>query len=219
MPRYFFHMVEGDGRELVRDSQGLVLSGPAHARKEAVGLARDITSHGLTGSLQTWKITVTDENGNQVLLVPLSEISAASIWTRFEPAWLLGRLKSIFSLRPPSARFTAAAGLGIVMQAALMILVMITNPGGNYHTASAPTGDAVVAVRFARDASAEAIAEFVAKYNGSIIDRPQPGGFYRLRITALSSPAGNAAPPQEELAAIVSRMKGEKIVELAAAVE
>jgi hypothetical protein len=36
MPRYFFHMVEGDGRELVRDPEGVVLSGPERARKQSV---------------------------------------------------------------------------------------------------------------------------------------------------------------------------------------
>jgi len=86
-----------------------------------------------------------------------------------------------------------------------------------YQTASAPetslpTGDAVVAVRFVSQASSEAIGEFLERYHAVIIGSPRAGGFYRLRLADLQVPT-------EERTEIVTRMMGESIVELAAAVE
>jgi hypothetical protein len=218
MPRYFFNMVEGDARDLVRDSDGVVLADPSAARKEAAGLARDIVRHGIRGRIQTWKIVVTDERGEQILIVPLSEMSAKRIWTWFESRSLVASYRHFFG-SGPSARFAAAAGLGIVIQAALLtgLMVMnltITDQPVTYQTASAPetstpTADALVAVRFVPQASPEAIGEFLERYKAAIIDSPRAGGFYRLRLV-------DASLPKQELTKI---MMGESIVEFVAAVE
>jgi hypothetical protein len=66
MPRYFFNIMEGHSQNLVRDIEGALLSGAGEARKEAVGLARDITRHGIHEPTQTWKVIVTDESGDEV---------------------------------------------------------------------------------------------------------------------------------------------------------
>ncbi|HEY7302089.1 MAG TPA: hypothetical protein VH684_29705 [Xanthobacteraceae bacterium] len=211
MPRYFFNMVEGDGRDLVRDSGGVVLSDPGAAHKQAAALARDIVRHGFQSSIETWNIVVTDEAGEQLLILPLSDVPAKSSWTWLEPHSLIARCKDFFGTGP-AARFAAAAGIGIMIQAAFMVALMITNGAGTYQTASAPVGDAIVAVRFIPQASPDAIGEFVERYKATIMDHPRAAGFYRLRLT-------DPHLRKEELTKTVSRMMAENIVELAAAVE
>ena len=70
MPRYFFHFLDED-TNLVRDSVGCSLSDTGQAKKEAIGLARDIATHGLhrTG----WQVIVTDADA-VVITVSHSEI-------------------------------------------------------------------------------------------------------------------------------------------------
>jgi hypothetical protein len=89
---------------------------------------------------------------------------------------------------------------------------VVTKEGGGYQTASAPSGGAIVAVRFAPQASAADITEFLDAYNASLVGGPRPAGFYRLRIE-------EATMPQEELAKLVGRMARERVVEFAAAVQ
>ena len=72
MPEYYFHLLEESGQHLVTDSNGITLSDAAEARKEAIGLARDIVDHGL--HKPTWQVVVTDANAVVVLAVPLSGI-------------------------------------------------------------------------------------------------------------------------------------------------
>src|ERR1700694_2045203 len=76
MPRYFSNVVEGNFKNLVRDSEGIVFSSVREARKEAVGFARDVVKHGFRESTQRWEVVVTEEIGAQVLTVPLSDIHA-----------------------------------------------------------------------------------------------------------------------------------------------
>jgi hypothetical protein len=154
MPRYFFNVVEGNFKNLVRDSEGIVFSSLREARKEAVGFARDVVKHGFRESTQRWKVVVTDEIGAQVLTVPLSDIRA-----RKTPAW--------FDLRHRFAKFDSTFGpltfvwlvavvvavVGIIVQAAVRTQ-LVTKEGRGYRTASAPIEGAIVAVRFAPQASA-----------------------------------------------------------------
>jgi len=72
MPRYFFHLFEVSTKNLVRDLGGISLSNAGEAKREAIGLARDIVEHGLHQS--TWQVVVTDENAAQLLTVSLSQI-------------------------------------------------------------------------------------------------------------------------------------------------
>ena len=71
MPRYFFHFLDEDSNNLVKDSVGCSLSDTGQAKKEAIGLARDIATHGLHGT--GWQVIVTDANA-VVITVSHSEI-------------------------------------------------------------------------------------------------------------------------------------------------
>jgi uncharacterized protein DUF6894 len=210
MPRYFFHVAEGDAADLIRDSDGVVLDGEGEARKRAIALARNIV-RGSGESLDGWKIVVAGEKGDQILVMPLSAISAQNILTWLQPGSLIAGCKYLFGLRP-SDRFDAAAALGISIQAALMIILMIVSHSDSYRTASAPTEDRIVAVRFIPEASPEAIAEFMDRYKTVVIGSPRSGGFYRLRVS-------DPRLPKEDLAKLPARMMQDSIVELAATVE
>lgn len=63
-------------------------------------------------------------------------------------------------------------------------------------------------VRFARQASAGEITNFLQNYKAALVDGPTPGGLYRVRV-AMSSLA------KEELARIVARMRQDRVVETA----
>jgi hypothetical protein len=63
-------------------------------------------------------------------------------------------------------------------------------------------------VRFARQASAAEITNFLQNYQAALVDGPTPSGLYRVRI-AMTSLA------KEELGRIVARMRQERIVESA----
>ena len=76
MPRYFFNMVDGYSRNLVKDSDGAEFSGVGEARKEAVGLARDVSRHGLRRST-TWQVVVTDSEGKTLEPADFDRLLAA----------------------------------------------------------------------------------------------------------------------------------------------
>jgi hypothetical protein len=199
-------MVEGDGRNLVRDSAGIMLSGVRAAKKEAIGLAWDVTRHELHGLTQTWKVVVTDEQGNEVLRIALSEVRANKLRALLHFG---RRVAKLASGATPRAIAALAALAALAMAAAIAV---VTERSGGYQTAAAPTEGAVLAVRFVPQASAADITAFLDAYRASVVGGPQPGGFYRLRIA-------DAALPPEELASLVGRMAQEKVVEFAAAAQ
>ena len=214
MPRYYFNMMEGHSRNLVRDIEGALLSGVGEARKEAVGLARDITRHGIHASSQTWTVVVTDESGDEVVTVPLSGTPASKIQASLELGSRIAKLESSFG-RGTIVWLIGAAVLAIIAQAAVTSVRVAQQSSGNqtgYETASAPAEGAVVAVRFAPQASVADVSKFLDAYGASLAGGPQPGNLFRLRI-------GDAPLPHEELAKVVGRMTQEKVVEFAAAVE
>ena len=210
VPRYFFNVMEGSSKNLLRDSEGSVFSDLGGARKEAVGWAQDIARHDFPESIP-WKVLVTDENADVVLTVPLSEVRLC----RMTRTWLeLGRNITKFESSFQSrilVWLVAAAILAVIVQAGLKT-APVTEMGGSYHMASASTESAVVAVRFVANASLVDFTEFLDAYKASLIDGPHSGGFYRLRIA-------NTALPQKEIGQIVGRMAQEKVVEFAAAVQ
>jgi hypothetical protein len=63
-------------------------------------------------------------------------------------------------------------------------------------------------VRFARQASAAEITNFLQNYQAALVDGPTPGGLYRVRL-AMTSLA------KEELSRIIDKMRRERIVESA----
>jgi hypothetical protein len=210
MPRYFFNIIERHSQNLVRDIEGALLSGPGEARKEAVGLARDITRHGIHRPNQTWAVIVTDENGDELLTVPLSGSPARKIPASFDLGNRIANLESSFG-RGTIVWLIGAAVLAIILQTAVTTVRVAQRQGG-YQTASAATEGSLVAVRFASQASMADITKFLDAYGASLAGGPRPGSLYRLRI-------GDTTLPQAELAKIVGQMAQEKVVELAAAVQ
>jgi hypothetical protein len=210
MPRYFFNILEGHSQNLVRDIEGALLSDPGEARKEAVGLARDITKHGIHESTQTWTVIVTDENGDEVLGVPLSGYQARKTHGAFDLGNRIAKLESSFG-RGAIVWLIGAAVLAILVQTALTT-VRVAQQHASYQTASAPAEGAIVAVRFAPQASMADVTRFLGAYEAALAGGPRPGNLYRLRI-------GDTTLPPEELAKVVSRMTQEKVVEFAAAVQ
>ena len=73
MPRYFFHLRDGDW---VDDPDGMFFPDVRTARLEAIRSARDIMAEDVRrGRLSlSHRIEVTDENGEPVLAVPFGEI-------------------------------------------------------------------------------------------------------------------------------------------------
>jgi hypothetical protein len=216
MPRYFFNMMEGRSHNLVRDIDGVQLADLDEAREEAIGLAQDITSHGLSESMQTWTVVVTDEGGAEVLTVPLAQISTRKAQAPHAAGHAISRglvrLESCLG-RAAVIWITAAVALAIVLPAAFTKMRMAQDSG--YQTASAELGvseGALVAVRFRPEASIAEINKFLAVYDGSMAGGPSAGDLYRVRI-------GDASLPAAELAKLTRRMAQEQVVEFVAAVE
>lgn len=91
---------------------------------------------------------------------------------------------------PPGLQWAgAAAAVLIVLQAAALGYLASTdmNSGARYETASGPAGapaeGSYAHVRFADQATAAQIAEFLADMDMDIVDGPKPGGVYILRIS------------------------------------
>jgi uncharacterized protein DUF6894 len=205
VPRYYFNMVDGRSENLVKDSEGTVFVDVREARKEAVGLARDVARHGFHRSSQAWQIVVTDESGIEVLTIPLSEGRAGKLRAWFDLGGHLTNVQPGFGTRL-LVWLTVAAVLTIILQAAFTTLLA---SGQSYRTASAPVVGATLAVRFAPDARIADITRFLNSYGASLVAGPQSGGFYRLSVADKSL-------SQDELAKIVGQMMRESIVELAA---
>lgn len=210
MPRYFFNIMEGHSQNLVRDIEGALLSGTGEARKEALGLAQDITRHGMHEPLQTWSVIVTDENGDEVLTVPLSQAPARKTRSAFALGGRIAKLESSFG-RGTILWLIGAAVLVISVPTAIRTVHLGQQRDG-YQTASASTAGAFVAVRFAAQASMDEVSKFLDAYHASFVDGPRLGNMFRVRI------ADTTLPPQE-LTQIVRRMGKEKVVELVVAAQ
>jgi hypothetical protein len=210
MPRYFFNIMEGHSQNLVRDIEGVLLSGAGDARKEALGLAQDITRHGIHQPTQTWTVIVTDEKGDEVLTVPLSSNAARRTRGPLGLGSHIAKLESSIG-RGTIVWLIGAAVLAVTVQTAVTTF-RDAQQAGSYQIASAPAHDALVAVRFASRASMADVTKFLATYKASLVDGPGAGDLYRVRI-------GDTTLPQEELAKIAGRMARENVVEFAAAVQ
>jgi len=202
--------MEGRSQNLVRDIEGALLSGASEARKEAVGLAQDITKHGIHEPAQTWAVIVTDENGDEVLTVPLSGARARKTSAAFNLGSRVAKLESALG-RGAIVWLIGVAVLGIIVPATVTKM-QVAQQDVSYQTASAPTEGAIVAIRFASQASMADVTKFLDAYDASVVGGPQPGNLYRLRI-------GDTAMPPAELANLLGRMGQETVVAFAAAVE
>jgi uncharacterized protein DUF6894 len=123
MPHYFFHFLDEDTNNLVGDHVGCSLSDTGQAKKEAIGLARDIATHGLHGV--GWQVIVTDADA-VVLTVSRSDIRPR----RMKP-WLdLARRIATYepSFRPHIfAWLLTALVFAAIMQAAVTTSVLRDN--------------------------------------------------------------------------------------------
>jgi hypothetical protein len=205
MPRYFFNVSEGHSKNLVRDSEGAVFSSLDEARNEAVGLARDFAKHGFYRSMQTWRLVVADENGHEVLTVPLSDIRPRKIRAWFD---LIRHFATFEASIHPNIMgwLLATAMLGVIVQA-IVKTVPIPEERETYQTASVQTEGTIVAIRFVPRASIADIDKFLETYKVSLAGGPQSGGFYDLRIP-------NANMPRGVFAKLLRRMAQETVVEL-----
>jgi len=207
VPRYFFNVVDGMSKNLMRDSDGIVFSDLSGARDEAVGWARDFARHNFHESIRSWKVIVTDENADVVLTVPLSEVRPRKLTqARLELDRRISKIGShvlVLSL--------AAAIMVVIVQAGHKTAT-VKETGGGYELASVSTESSVLAVRFSPNASLIDITKFLDAYKASLFEGPGPGGVYKLRIASTSQ-------PQLEIRALIGRMEKEKVVEFIAAVQ
>lgn len=204
MPRYFFHLYDSNSKNLVRDSEGAIFSSFGEAKNEAISLSQDIAGHGIDRS--TWQLLVVDENGHQVLRMPLSDVRSR----RFQPWIDLARRIATYQPRFRSGVFTwllTAAVLGMIGQAIVLTLRVREASRSSYHLASAEAGRSILYVRFASRTSIADVEIFMQIYKASLINGPLPGGWYRFRIS------DSAASP-EELKNIARKMAEEHIVSL-----
>jgi hypothetical protein len=125
------------------------------------------------------------------------------------------------NLSPRTLAWSASLGaLALLLQAGVIGAVLVKNQGATFQTASLSTNEPITRdlgagapphalVRFAPDARIADITALLDHYQASIVDGAK-GGMFRLQF-------GNRAMAREEIAALMSRLQGEKIVSLAVA--
>jgi hypothetical protein len=123
-------------------------------------------------------------------------------------------------LSPRTLAWSGSLGaLALVLQAGVIGAVLVKNQPATFETASLSTNEPVTRglgpeappralVRFAADARVADITALLDSYQASIVDTR--GGLFRLQF-------GNKAMPKDEVASLMSKLQGEKIVSLAVA--
>jgi hypothetical protein len=200
MPRYFFHLWDGNRKNLDRDSEGALFANVDEAKKEAIGLGQDIVRHGMHRA--AWQLVVTDENGDCAFTVPLIDIRARKM-----RAWLdLAHRIVTYEPQFRSRLFTwllLAAVLAMITQAT--VVTERIRGRDNYQLASVQAGRAVINVRFSQGTSVADVSKFLDAYKASLTSCPLPSGWYCLRIA-------DSTTPRAKLEKIVNKMKKETIV-------
>lgn len=133
-----------------------------------------------------------------------------------------GRISEFFtSLSPRTLAWSASLGaLALLFQAGIIGAVLVKNQNATFQTASLSVNEPVTRalgpeappralVRFAPDARVADITALLDNYQASIVDGAK-GGLFRLQF-------GNKAMGKDELAGLMSKLQGEKIVSLAVA--
>jgi hypothetical protein len=125
------------------------------------------------------------------------------------------------SLSPRTLAWSASLGaLALLLQAGVIGAVLVKNQTSTYQTASLSMNEPVTRalgpeappralVRFAPDARIADITALLDNYQASIVDGAK-GGMFRLQF-------GNKPMTKDEIAGLMSRLQGEKIVNLAVA--
>ena len=133
---------------------------------------------------------------------------------------LAARLGEFFaSLSPRTLAFAgSAAVLAILLQAGVIAGVMLkeTKTAG-YETASAPTNPpagegAFTLIRFAPQATQDDVTKFLETNKLSIAAGPMAGGMYKVRV-------GMTGLPKGDLANVVKKLQGDKIIGFIAVTE
>jgi hypothetical protein len=171
MPRDFLPIIGEDFPQNPSRDRGTVLSDEIKVTEVGCTHIARHRDHGC----DEWKIFVADVHGNRIIEVPLPAVPDRSIRSR---SWLPSLS---FNFNPHSAHVVAWSMVALAI-VALANTTLFVAGRGIYQTASAPANEAIVAVRFIAQATAEEISTFLESYNGNIIDVPRPGGFYRVRI-------------------------------------
>jgi len=135
---------------------------------------------------------------------------------------LSARISGFFaSLSPRTLAWSASLGaLALLLQAGVIGAVLVKNQTSTYQTASLSMNEPVTRalgpeappralVRFAPDARVADITALLDNYQASIVDGAK-GGMFRLQF-------GNKPMTKDEIAGLMSRLQGEKIVNLAVA--
>jgi len=122
----------------------------------------------------------------------------------------------LWSLTPRTLSAMAAA-LAILLQAAVIASVVVKEQGSpsGPELASAPNEGSYVLMRFAPQATANDITNFLGAYKAKVVDGPLNMGspFYRIRLSETKL-------PKEEVAKIIRQMRSEsKIVDFIVAQE
>ena len=124
----------------------------------------------------------------------------------------------LWSLTPRTlAWYATAAAVAILVQAAVIASVVVKEQGSpsGPELASAPNEGSYVLVRFAPQATANDITNFLGAYKAKVVDGPLNMGspLYRIRLSETKL-------PKEEVGKIVRQMQSEsKIVDFIAAKE
>lgn len=123
---------------------------------------------------------------------------------------LVSRLANFVAGFSPRTLAAAGAVAALVIGVQAFILAsVLTNPSTTYRmasVASAPSGPGSFAmVRFARDASAADITQFLQNYQATLVDGPKPGGLYRVKLAVTKL-------AHDEFTRIVSHMRQDRIV-------
>jgi hypothetical protein len=131
------------------------------------------------------------------------------------------RISGFFAkLSPRTLAWSASLGaLALLVQAGVIGAVLVKNQPATFQTASLSTNEPITRalgpeappralVRFAPDARVADITALLDSYQASIVDTR--GGMFRLQF-------GNKAMPKDEIANLMSKLQGEKIVSLAVA--
>ncbi len=122
------------------------------------------------------------------------------------------------SLSPRTLAWSAsAAAIAILLQAGLIAGVMIKEKSaGGYETASAPSTDpgvgAFIIIRFAPQASSDDITKFLEANKLQVASGPMAGGLYKVRVSMTGL-------PKADIASIVKKLQGDKVVVFIATTE
>ncbi len=135
---------------------------------------------------------------------------------------LSARFAAFFSgLSPRTLAWSASLGaLALLLQAGLIGAILVNNQTATYQTASLSMNEPITRelgaaappralVRFAPDARIADITALLDHYQASIVDGAK-GGMFRLQF-------GSKPMAKDEVDALMSRLQGEKIVNLAVA--